>query len=209
MKRNAAIMLAGVLALTGIGFLTSGEEAQAMEKAVTCPEGVGQSVLEEPCSNILKVFSFTNKENSSQDELWVDFDAITYFNRPNSTKGWSCSVVDDSAGGFDDQFDCSGSAIAKGKTLKLAFRNQQDPEVEHWNWGERDGDNDAIPLAQIVCADPVGGIAELPEIAQAQLDTTGSSPTSYALLAGVVTATTVGAITLIGTSWYARRRWVR
>jgi hypothetical protein len=52
----------------------------------------------------------------------------------------------------------------------------------------------------------VGGIAELPEIAQTPLETTESSSSNYVIWAGIAAATTVGLIGLIAAIWYARRR---
>ena len=54
----------------------------------------------------------------------------------------------------------------------------------------------------------VGGIAELPEIAQTELETADPSATNYALFGGIAAGTTASAIILITTAWYARRRWL-
>ena len=55
----------------------------------------------------------------------------------------------------------------------------------------------------------VGGIAELPEIDGALLQTSGSSGPSAGVLAGMAVALAMGALTLGGAAWYARRRWVK
>ena len=55
---------------------------------------------------------------------------------------------------------------------------------------------------------PVGGIAELPEVAGTPLETEGSSGPSAGVLAGVA-AGTAGVVGLGGAAWYARRRWLR
>lgn len=52
----------------------------------------------------------------------------------------------------------------------------------------------------------VGGVAELPEVAEAPLETTGSSSGSAGLLAGVIAAVVAGAAALGGAVWYVRRR---
>lgn len=56
---------------------------------------------------------------------------------------------------------------------------------------------------------PVGGIAELPEVAGIPLETPGSSGVSIGVLAGIATATAVGALTLGGAAWYGWRRRLR
>lgn len=55
---------------------------------------------------------------------------------------------------------------------------------------------------------PVGGIAELPEVAGAPLDAEGSSLTSAWVLPAIA-AVAAAAIGLGGAAWYARRRCVR
>ena len=53
---------------------------------------------------------------------------------------------------------------------------------------------------------PVGGIAELPEVAGTPLDATGASGSSAGLLAGVIAAVAAGAVALGGAAWYTRRQ---
>lgn len=53
---------------------------------------------------------------------------------------------------------------------------------------------------------PVGGIAELPEVAGTPLETDGSSGPSASVVAGIVAAVATGLVALIGAAWYARRR---
>ena len=52
----------------------------------------------------------------------------------------------------------------------------------------------------------VGGIAELPEVAEAPLAQPDSSSVSAGVLAAVVVAAAVAMLTLAGAAWYARRR---
>jgi len=59
---------------------------------------------------------------------------------------------------------------------------------------DTDGDTRGDPC------DPVGGIAELPDVS-------GSSGANYALLAGLVAAGVAAVLTITGGAWYARRRW--
>lgn len=56
---------------------------------------------------------------------------------------------------------------------------------------------------------PVGGIAELPEVAGTPLEAAGSSGASAGVLAGVVAAIAAGTVTFGGAAWYARRRFSR
>ena len=70
--------------------------------------------------------------------------------------------------------------------------------------GSKDYDTKVCCTAQAM---PVGGIAELPEVAGERVATNGSSGGGMGLLTGV--ATVAGLITLGGAAWYARRRWVR
>ena len=53
---------------------------------------------------------------------------------------------------------------------------------------------------------PVGGIAELPEIAGAALEAVDSSGTNAGILAGVAGAVAAGVVALGGAAWYARKR---
>jgi len=53
---------------------------------------------------------------------------------------------------------------------------------------------------------PVGGVAELPEAAQAPAGQSDSSDPPYAVFAGAAAAAIV---TLTAGAWYARRRWLR
>ena len=52
----------------------------------------------------------------------------------------------------------------------------------------------------------VGGVAELPEVAGAPLQGTGSSGSNAGLIAGVIAAVVSGAVALGGAAWYVRRR---
>ena len=52
----------------------------------------------------------------------------------------------------------------------------------------------------------VGGIAELPEVAGAPLETDGSSGGNAGMLAGVIAAVAGGTLALSGAAWYTRRR---
>ena len=55
---------------------------------------------------------------------------------------------------------------------------------------------------------PVGGIAELPDVAGAPLEAPDSSGGNTGVLAAVVVAAAVSMLTLAGAAWYARRRWL-
>ena len=52
----------------------------------------------------------------------------------------------------------------------------------------------------------VGGVAELPEVAGAPLQATGSSDSNAGLIAGLIAAVVAGAVALGGAAWYVRRR---
>ena len=56
---------------------------------------------------------------------------------------------------------------------------------------------------------PVGGIAELPEVAVTPLETGRTSGGNAGVLPGVAGAWAAGAVVLGGPAWYARRRWVQ
>jgi hypothetical protein len=71
-------------------------------------------------------------------------------------------------------------------------------------------------VAQISCGPkptptpaPVGGIAELPEVQGAPLETGGSSGPSAVVVAGLAVAAVVAALALSGAAGYARRRRVK
>jgi len=70
-----------------------------------------------------------------------------------------------------------------------------------------DGDTTANEVADtliILCLGPnVGGIAELPDVAGASLETTASSDTSVVLIAGVAAA---NLLAISGAAWYVSRR---
>ena len=55
---------------------------------------------------------------------------------------------------------------------------------------------------------PVGGVAELPEVAGAPLETSGSAGPGAAVLAGVAAGIAAGAVALGGAAWWARRSLV-
>jgi hypothetical protein len=56
------------------------------------------------------------------------------------------------------------------------------------------------------CSNPVGGIAELPEVPLAPLETQEPTETNYGLWAGIAAAAAVGVIALGADLWFARRR---
>ena len=76
--------------------------------------------------------------------------------------------------------------------------------VAVWDSGENLGGTIGTDLDILVAtsAPPVGGIAELPEVAGAPLETGGSSGPSAGMLAGVAAS----AVALGGAAWYTRRR---
>jgi len=61
----------------------------------------------------------------------------------------------------------------------------------------------------VTCGSAVGGIAELPGIDGAPLQTSGSSSPSAGVLAAMAAALAAGALTLGGAAWYVRRRRLR
>jgi len=61
----------------------------------------------------------------------------------------------------------------------------------------------------VTCGSAVGGVAELPGIDGAPLQTSGSSSPSAGVLAAMAAALAAGAITLGGAAWYVRRRRLR
>ena len=61
---------------------------------------------------------------------------------------------------------------------------------------------------RIIVSTAVGGIAELPEVAEAPLTQPDSSGGNVVALAVVMAATVAGALTLAGAAWYARKRWL-
>jgi hypothetical protein len=56
---------------------------------------------------------------------------------------------------------------------------------------------------------PVGGIAELPDVASTPLEAQNSSGPDAGLLAGVAAAVAAGLLALFSGAWYARRRRLR
>ena len=74
--------------------------------------------------------------------------------------------------------------------------------------GEDAGGSNA-GAAYVFGTPPVGGIAEVPEVAGAPLEAEGSSGPSAGMLAGFVAAVAAGAAVLGGAASYARRRGSR
>ncbi len=68
-------------------------------------------------------------------------------------------------------------------------------------------ENNAGQEGSLEC--PVGGIAEFADVDGAPLDAADSSGTGYAVVTGVSAAVAVGAIVLVGSVWYVRRRFSR
>ena len=64
--------------------------------------------------------------------------------------------------------------------------------------------SDVVEIFQLA---PVGGLAELPEVAAAPLETQGASGPSAGVLAAVAAGATAGVIALGSAAWYASRRW--
>ncbi len=63
-----------------------------------------------------------------------------------------------------------------------------------------------IPSTGDACPAPVGGVAELSEVAGLPLETGGSSDPSAGVLAGVAAAVAAGTVALASAAWFARRR---
>ena len=61
----------------------------------------------------------------------------------------------------------------------------------------------------IVTSSSVGGIAELPEVAETALEAGDSSGPSAGVLAGIAAAAVGGSVALTGAGWYVRRRVAR
>ena len=74
------------------------------------------------------------------------------------------------------------------------FYELQDPSPE----------NNAGVIGTLVL--PVGGIAELPDVASTPLEAEGSSGPGAGLVAGIAAAVAAGALALGGAAWYAGRR---
>ena len=64
-------------------------------------------------------------------------------------------------------------------------------------------------LVEIFDLVPVGGITELPGVAEAPLEDSGRPGASVGLLAAVAAGAAAGVIALGGAAWYARRRYTR
>ncbi|OGY26403.1 MAG: hypothetical protein A2Z42_04535 [Candidatus Woykebacteria bacterium RBG_19FT_COMBO_43_10] len=109
-----------------------------------------------------------------------------------NSSGWSNSTL------------ISASATADNKIIIV---------ICHTNTNERrtyiyraDGSLESNNITGTCSVVGVGGIAEFPEIAGPQVATSETSPTDYALWAGIAAGATTGLI-VIGTSlWYTRRR---
>jgi len=67
-------------------------------------------------------------------------------------------------------------------------------------------ENPMLVTVQALPAGPVGGIAELPDMAETALKAERSASTSVALVAALATALAAGVIALGGAAWYVRRR---
>ena len=75
--------------------------------------------------------------------------------------------------------------------------------------GAASADHDGDGLVD-ACGGPVGGVAELPEVAGALRETNSSSGVGAGVVAAVATPAAAGAVVLLATgAWYARRRWLR
>ncbi len=67
----------------------------------------------------------------------------------------------------------------------------------------------AVLVSVVDVKPPVGGVAELPDVAETPLEAADSSGLSAGVAAGIVAAAAAGVLALGGASWYARRRWRR
>ncbi len=84
----------------------------------------------------------------------------------------------------------------------------------YWIWSDGGTREHTIPtgkadralIANFNIDNPVGGIAELPEVAGVPLETDGSSGGNAGLLTGVAGAVAAGTLALGGAAWYGRRR---
>ena len=67
---------------------------------------------------------------------------------------------------------------------------------------------DVLAAYNYAAAPPVGGIAELPDVAGRRLETAASPGSGAGFAAWVAAAVAAGVVALGGAAWYARRRWV-
>ena len=63
-------------------------------------------------------------------------------------------------------------------------------------------------LCDCKCVKPVGGIAELPEIAGSEAAMSETAATNHALWVGIAALSAFAAIAFVGVAWYTRRRWL-
>lgn len=77
-----------------------------------------------------------------------------------------------------------------------------DTDLPYNSAGEIATGGDYRPLISL----PVGGIAELPDIATARLEPHASSPPDTGMVVGLVAS---GAFAVAAVAWYTRRRWLR
>jgi hypothetical protein len=138
-------------------------------------------------------FDLGPTEKDELDGFWVIPDPE--FSDP----GFNVEDIDVKTGD-EDYFRVTGKLI--DETRKGMFWIRIDPLGE-WIIGGLEHALVVLP------ASGVGGIAELPEVADAPLETQERAATNYGLWAGIAAVGAVGAITLGAGVWYARRRWLR
>ena len=130
---------------------------------------------------------------------------VSYYDFVGDLKVLHCNDPD--CAGGDDSIttpDTEGVLEVFGGT-SLELDASGNPVVSYYD--RANGDLKVLHCGNPACTDliPVGGIAELPDVAGTPLEAEGSWVPSAGVVAGVVTAVAAGALALGGAAWYARR----
>jgi hypothetical protein len=184
MRRMCVVGL--VVAVAVVALLLSMSDASAQPVAGAYYSGDITGCAEPPCGTV----GFTVSESGSQVEDFTAYDvpgdACEFI---SFTYPVPLDIVDDSFGpGIEGIYEVSGTFLSEGNaegTLKLVTSN---PPCE----------TDDLAWTAVSGSMPVGGIAELPDVA----DSVADGHVTLARLAAVaLAAVTAGA-------WWARRRWL-
>ncbi len=105
----------------------------------------------------------------------------------------------------------AGSSVLDLTSMKLADASAAPIPPSDGNGFYIGPVNDASIVVNLPCSDavPVGGIAELPNIATTPVETPDTSGTNVGFPAAAAAAAGVGALTLGGAAWYAVKRRLR